>query len=112
ELRHEEPDERGLTRARWSKDERVPDVAHVEVQSKRCGAGRRGVEQRRTTLRVGGARIPHESRPDTRERQKVGEVQGVEHRPPDVLVPMPGERAEPGLEGVRLLEAGTEAVVL
>src|SRR5439155_17116388 len=95
-----------------SQDERVPNVAQVEVQSERCRAGRRGVEQRGAALRVGGVRVALESRPDARERQEVGEVQGMEHGSPDVLVPVAGKRAEPGLEGVRLLEAGAESVVL
>src|SRR5205814_426868 len=85
---------------------------HVEVQPEGCRASRRGVEERGAALWVGGTGVAFEARPDARERQEIGEVQGVEQRAPDVLIPVPRERAEPGLERIRLLDAGAEPVVL
>src|SRR5438093_889215 len=51
ELGHKQPDQRRLARARGPEDERVADVAHVEVQSEGCGASGRRVEQRGAALR-------------------------------------------------------------
>ena len=50
--------------------------------------------------------------PDARQREQVSQVQRVQKRLPDVLIPVAGKRAQIGLEGIHLFHPCAEAVML
>ena len=56
--------------------------------------------------------VPFRSRPHRRQRDHVGEIQGVDRRLPDIGVDMAGQRAEPGVDRVDRLGHGGEVAAL
>ena len=83
-LREQECKQRRFAAAGRSDDQRMADVADVQVQTKRRCAGRRRVGKRRAVRRIERTRLLRESRPDGRERQQIGEIERVQQRPADV----------------------------
>ncbi len=89
-------------------DERVADVAHVQGKPERCRRLGLAGEQRRAAEMV----VPFRARPDRRQRDHVGEVEGRDRRLADVGVGVAGQRSQPGLHGVdRLGHAGEVAAL-
>ena len=79
-LREQKRKQRRFAAAGRSDDQRVADVADVQVQTKRRCAGRRRVGKRRALRRIERTRLLRKSRPDARERQQIGEVERVQQR--------------------------------
>ena len=111
-LREQERQQRRFAAAGRSDDQRMADVADVEVQTKRrCARGRR-VRERRAVRRIERARLLRESRPDGRERQQIGEVERVQQRSADIRNAVAGQRPQERLDGVDVFDARTETGVM
>ena len=93
-----------------AEDQAVADVADVQVDPERRRAGRGAMHQRRRAGRIEGAGVFFAARPDAGQRQQIGQVAGVDHRPADVRDACgPAATAEPRLHGVHRLDPRREA---
>ena len=78
---------------------------------RRRSAGRRE-QQRRAVLRHHGRGIFAKAGPNRSDRKHVGQIQRVQHDPPDVRVPVARKRPAPGLDCIDRFDPAGEAEVL
>src|SRR3546814_16423384 len=75
-------------------------------EAERRGAARLGEQQRWTVEML----VPRRARPDRRQWHEMRQTQRVDQRLADIGIDMPGQAAEPGLDGVDGPADGGEAV--
>src|SRR5262249_49606809 len=93
------PERDALARAGRTFKQRVPGVEHMQVEARWRAAAGGAVAERRSVLRIVGAWIDREPRPDAGQRHDVGEVARAYQRFPHVIPAVDRDRAEPGLDG-------------
>ena len=99
ELQRHQREQHRLARAGRADHQRMPDIADMQREAKRRRALRPRMEQRRSAEML----VPLRPGPDRRERDDVGEVERRDRRLSDIGVEVPGQAAEPGLDGVHPL---------
>src|ERR1700675_2121200 len=83
-------------------------VSDMDVSTKRSVASGNGIEERRGGRMVERTRTTRCPHPDRTHWQEVGQVQRVQERPPDVLLPVTWQASKKSVERVYRLNAGPE----
>ena len=109
ELRRDEREKRRFACADGSKDQRVPDISHMQVEPKRRGTVGRAHHEGGRVGRIKRAWAIPLARPDAGEGEQIGQVEGVDKRPAEIGEPVAGMRAQPGIQGVDGLDPAAEA---
>jgi hypothetical protein len=105
-------DEGGFARAGWPEDQRMADVADVQVHSERRGAGGGSVEERRRRLWVERAGVLFAACPNAGQGSMSARLAvWISGRRP-FGTGWPGSRAEPRFYGVDRLNASGKAFAL
>ena len=108
ELHRDDREQGRFAGAGRAEHQRVADIADMQVEPKRRGAGGRRVQQRRRARRVEWARIDGVAGPHAGQRHEVGEVEGVDQRPADVAA-SGGRASEPSQASIALTVSSRQA---
>lgn len=101
--------QRGFARAGRPENQGVAEIAHMDIEPERRGFIRGQHCQGPGVGRIERTGADGRTRPDRSQGQKISQVQGIDHRPPQIGVSVARMRSEPRLQGVDVFNPAAEA---